>query len=156
MKVPAPLTLSLVLIACAEQPQRAESGPSDAPSAAEAREYCGGELLPGAAKDYAGRLSEFLASGDARAPDALYADNFYLSDTDGRKIQRGVGPDRNREAELTRQEWGEIAERLPSDLKSVGWRGCILGDGKASFESGPDEHAKLVLRNFDRTRPWRE
>lgn len=154
MKVPAPIALSLVLIACAEQPQRADSGPSDAPSAAEASEYCGGELRPGAAQDYAGRLSEFLASDDARAPDALYAENFYLSDIDGRRIQRGVGRDRNRDAELTRQEWGEIAERLPADLKSVGWRGCILGDGKAWFESGPNEQAELVLRNYDRTRPW--
>ena len=156
MKAPALIVLSLTVIGCGEQPSRVESTPAVKRAAAEIKEYCGGELRAGATRDYADRLLDFLASGHSKAPDVLYDDDFYLLDTSGQITRRGVGPNPNPDAELTRQEWVEISQRLAAGVKGAGWRGCFLGDGKASFESSQPYDAELVLRSFDRARPWRD
>jgi len=53
---------------------------------------------------------------------------------------------------LSNAEWKEILDRGYEDLQSIGWRGCMLADGKAAFQSDGD--GGLVLSSFDKDRAW--
>ncbi|MFC7380382.1 hypothetical protein [Brevundimonas sp. GCM10030266] len=53
---------------------------------------------------------------------------------------------------LSNAQWREIADRALGDLHSVGWRGCILADGKAGFQS--DANGEMGLSSFDKDRGW--
>lgn len=53
---------------------------------------------------------------------------------------------------LSNAEWKEILDRGYEDMESIGWRGCMLADGKAGFQS--DANEDIVLSSFDKDRAW--
>lgn len=145
------LLSALALAACergtAPQPEAA----SPIPSQVNDFPHCGGDLKPGAARDYFQRLEAALASGEP-VPLSFY-DKTVIIQSGGRALtfrREDFSP--GAAALLSNAQWREIAERGIDDLHSAGWRGCILGDGKAGFQA--DSDGRLVLSSFDKDRSW--
>lgn len=121
-------------------------------AAPQARDYCGGEGRPGTISAYFERLARHLATSPRSVPLDFYSETFSVT-TDGdtlyfRRAEMGAGA----RALPTLDDWRDISERGVADLKDGGWRGCFLGDGKASFEiNGAGE---MGLLGFDKGRDW--
>lgn len=112
---------------------------------------CGGALKPGAAEAYFERLEQALRSGGP-VPMSFYHETVVIQ-SEGRNLTFRRDDFRpGARALLSDAQWREIAERGFGDLRSVGWRGCILGDGKAGFQS--DANGELGLSTFDKDRAW--
>ena len=93
--------------------------------------YCGGELSDA-------QLRNFLQ---------IVRSGFSTGDFHDATSSRLLGP------RPTLKDWKVIASSIEDGrLESVGWRGCILANGKAAFQSGPQE--PLVLYSFDSSRHW--
>lgn len=147
------MLLACLLTACCDSTEQVASAPQDPVRSVDADDfpYCGGELKPGAAKAYFQRLEDHLKVGDAPVPMSFYG------------VQIGVGSggkytqfkrddfQPGARALLTNLQWREILDRGYGDLKSIGWRGCMLADGKATFQAVDGE---LVLSGFDKDRAW--
>lgn len=150
------LLSALALAGCQpDRPARPEAAPSAPAIAQPAPEndfpFCGGALKPGAARAFFVRLEQALQSGEP-VPMNFY-DEAVVIESEGRSLT--VRRDDFRpgaEALLSNAQWREIADRGFRDLGSVGWRGCILADGKAGFQS--DKDGQLVLSSFDKDRAW--
>ena len=148
------LVSALALAACQpDRPARPEAAPP-APAIAQPENdfpFCGGELKPGAARAFFERLEQALQSGEP-VPMSFY-DEAIVIQSGGRNLTFRRDDFRpGAEALLSKAQWREIAERGFDDLQGVGWRGCILGDGRAQFQS--DKDGQLVLSGFDKDRPW--
>ena len=93
--------------------------------------YCGAQLAPGELARYVAKLNSGLASGH---------------------VSRTLGP-RTGAHRPSIDDWRIISVALTAGkLEPVGWRGCILSNGKASFQA--DGEGKLVLSSFDPQRKW--
>jgi hypothetical protein len=80
----------------------------------------------------------------------------YLGKLDWAIAQGHITPDFGpnlRSDSPTIADWKVISAAVASgQLESVGYRGCILSNGKASFES--DGAGNFVLETFDASRAW--
>lgn len=93
--------------------------------------YCGGKLSNGELAQYLAKLDRAIAQG---------------------KITPDLGPSLRSDSP-TIADWRTISAAIASGkLESVGWRGYILSNGKASFES--DGAGNFVLETFDASRAW--
>jgi hypothetical protein len=112
---------------------------------------CGGNLRSGAVAAYFERLQAALDSGGP-VPISFYdahvgimSGGQYLT-FKREDFKPGAG------ALLSNAEWKEILDRGYEDMQSIGWRGCMLADGKAGFQSDPN--GDIVLSSFDKDRAW--
>ncbi|WP_420471715.1 hypothetical protein [Brevundimonas sp. FT23042] len=150
------LLSALTLAGC--QPNRSarqDAAPSvpEAPGPASATDFpdCGGSLKPGAARAFFQRLEQALDSGEP-VPMRFYDEAVGIR-SGGRYLTFHRDDFRpGAHALLSNAEWREIADRGFGDLQDIGWRGCMLGDGKAGFQSTAD--GELALRSFDKDRAW--
>jgi hypothetical protein len=113
--------------------------------------YCGGEAPTSTVQNYFNRINVYdTRSIDVREVSNLYAPHVTV-------VDHGITTRLTREEIvhaqrplLSDQEWRAIGRYSPSDLKSAGWRGCILGTGEVSFEAAAD--GTFGLSTFDRDR----
>lgn len=148
------LVSALALAGCQpDRPARPEAAPS-APAIAQPENdfpACGGALKPGAARAFFERLEQALQSGEP-VPMSFYGETIVIR-SGGRDLTFRRDDFRpGAEALLSNAQWREIADRGVGDLRSAGWRGCILADGKAGFQG--DKDGQLVLFSFDKDRAW--
>jgi hypothetical protein len=116
-------SLVLLVLGCAQ------IRPSDRPPVSPA--YCGGKMAVGALTQYLAKLNSAIAQG---------------------QIPSGLGPERTSKSPSF-VDWQTISSAIEAGkLESVGWRGCILSNGKASFES--DGAGTFALKTFDADRAW--
>ena len=93
--------------------------------------YCGGELSDA-------QLRDFLEAVRA---------SFVTTDFHAAMSNQFVGQ------RPAMKDWKIIASSIEGGkLESVGWRGCILGSGKAAFQSGLNQ--PFLLYTFDSSRDW--
>lgn len=145
------LLSALTLAACEpDRPARPEAAPAT-PVQANDFPYCGGELKPGAARVWFQRLEAALAA-DALVPMSFYNEIVSIQSRGQTVVYRRDAVQPGARGLLSKAEWRQIADRGIGDLRGGGWRGCILADGKAGFQS--DENGELVLSSFDRDRTW--
>ncbi|WP_420478301.1 hypothetical protein [Brevundimonas sp. FT23028] len=148
--------MALTLVACGpEQSAPPEAAPSLSAASTPARindfPFCGGVLKPGAALAFFQRLERALDSGEP-VPMRFYDEAVGIR-SGGRYLTFHRDDFRpGARALLSNAEWREIADRGFVDLQDIGWRGCMLGDGKAGFQSTAD--GELALRSFDKDRAW--
>jgi hypothetical protein len=116
--------------------------------------YCGMELGRNALADFVVRLKKAIDQdyAIARHPE-LFSDNFSI----GYRGKWLYVPARDlvnfRKALSNKYDWDFIYKSLANgELGDVGWRGCILDDGKISFEA--DAHGRLSISGFDADRQW--
>ncbi|MDQ8027498.1 MAG: hypothetical protein REJ23_02140 [Brevundimonas sp.] len=145
------LLSALVLAACdrVEAPQPEAASPI--PAQANDFPHCGGDLKAGAVRDYFTRLEAVLAA-NTPVPISFYGEAVTIQSGGRHLTFRREDFRPGAAALLSNAQWREIAGRGLNDLHSVGWRGCILGDGKAGFQS--DKDGQLVLTSFDKDRAW--
>lgn len=146
------LLVCLLTASCDSTEQVASAPQHPVPSVdADDFPYCGGVLKPGAATAYFHRLEDHLKVGDAPVPMNFYGAQIGI-ESGGKYTQFNRDDFRpGARALLTNLQWREILDRGYGDLKSIGWRGCVLADGKAAFQAVDGE---LVLSSFDKDRAW--
>jgi hypothetical protein len=142
----------LMLVACDREPAAL---PDEAarPEAMRGDDFptCGGALKPGGAPAFFERLEQALQNGGP-VPVSFYHETVVIL-SEGRSLTFRRDDFRpGARALLSNDQWREIADRGFRDLADVGWRGCILGDGKAGFQS--DANGELGLSSFDKDRAW--
>jgi hypothetical protein len=93
--------------------------------------YCGGKLSSGELSQYLAKLDQAVTQGH---------------------VPQDLGPSLRGDSP-TIADWKVISAAVASGkLESVGYRGCILSNGKASFQS--DGAGNFVLDTFDASRAW--
>jgi hypothetical protein len=115
-------------------------------------DFCGGKLSGNGVFEFLSALKSDIRSENSSSirDGRLYADNITLI-ADG-KVERvsseqlpyysGRLP--------TREDWKTISSLLASgNLFPVGWRGCILSNGKAAFVTNSAGSIRLSSFNFD-------
>jgi hypothetical protein len=145
----------LALAACEAKPTSAPPPAAERPATSPKPAYdlpsCGGDLKPGAVKAYFARLKAALDSGEP-VPMSFYDTHIGIM-SGGRYLTFRRDDFRpGSRALLSNAEWKEILDRGYEDMESIGWRGCMLADGKAGFQS--DANEDIVLSSFDKDRAW--
>lgn len=147
------LAAMLPISAC--KAPNAESIEVPAPSSVEstAPRFCGGEAAPGTIDAYFKRLSDHLAAANAPVPMEFYRETFGIT-AGGRTLyfrRREMGAGARALPSL--EDWRMISRRGPGMLESLGYRGCLLDDGKVWFEVGMD--GTFALSGFNKDLPWK-
>jgi hypothetical protein len=116
--------------------------------------YCGGETTRGEVDRYFARLKAAL---NAKAPKSRFnefvAPKFLITDQRGRTLYfdledfNSITPGR-----ISLRDWQEISARGPNQIEDLGWRGCMMNDGKVWFDS--NETKGLQLKGLNRSMAW--
>lgn len=123
--------LSLLAVGFASTARSQANAPLTARLSAASPRFCGGRLAEGEVERYLAVLEAGIAHG--RVPPVL-----------GPRVGSPMP---------TIGDWQSIAAAIAAGkLESVGWRGCILSNGKAAFSSTGQGHLRLI--SFDPQRAW--
>lgn len=135
-------------------PQKATVQRSDAQAQQSAQlEFCGSQLASNEVREFAQIVASTLRDNFSPRKQRLFAEVITLVDAgkvahvERAELSRYVGKLPSAE------DWQIISTRLNAgELYPVGWRGCILANGKSTFVA--DESGRLGLSSFDFDRGW--
>ena len=125
--------------------------PKNQPAVAKTVKSCGGKVKAGSIEAYFQRLADHLAAGDAAVPMEFYDEMFSVTSDERWLVfsreEMGAGA----QALPSRDDWREISRRGPQALEDLGWRGCLIADGKVWFEADGETFS---LKSFNKDMPW--
>ncbi|WP_333591214.1 hypothetical protein [Brevundimonas sp.] len=114
---------------------------------------CGKTTTKRRVEEYFNNVVSFLErQNDRRMLSSLVSENIAIIGNDGAKIIAASSFSQAEPYLISIDDWAEIARRGEPRLISAGWRGCILGKGKAAFVV--DDDGRLHLSSFNLSLAW--
>lgn len=123
----------------------------DASSTTSNTVLCDGVTTDHEIESYFSKIDSYLRSGSEIQPvEELYASRVLITERGSNSSVSKQDISESPPYPVARDEWVEIARAGPQAVKSGGWRGCYLGDGRVGLKA--DEHGKMGLSSFNRDR----
>lgn len=146
------VSFTLIIIGCSEVTEYVNPEENVKKLTSQEPPYCGLRLADGATGRYLDRVRDSLdRASDSRPSDVTlfhqtvrYHANGISHDANRDTLDQYVGP------HLSAKDWVEIVRRLESGLlKSGGYRGCMISDGKIWFQASEAGELELSSVNLD-------